>query len=213
MRLIFLGPPGAGKGTVAKKIEQDYKIIQISTGDLLREAAKNQLPLGMQAKSFMDKGMLVPDHLIIDLMKERITHTDCKHGFMLDGFPRTIPQAQSLDDEITVDAVINFSIPTKEVVKRLSGRRNCPKCGAIYHVAFIPPKKDNVCDKDGTKLVQRDDDKEEAILKRLDVYKSQTEPLIDYYSKQKKLITVDASTDPDAVYVAVKKSLERVKKV
>ncbi len=212
MKLIFLGPPGAGKGTVAKKIEQDFRIVQISTGDLLREAAKNQTVLGKEAKSYMDKGMLVPDNLIIELMKERVAQVDCKNGFILDGYPRTIPQADALEGSIAVDAVINFSIPGKEVVKRLSGRRNCPKCGAIYHVAFIPPKKDNVCDKDGTKLVQRADDKEEAILKRLDVYKSQTEPLIDYYAQKKKLITVDASKDPQFVYESVKNALRKIRK-
>ena len=211
MRLIFLGPPGAGKGTVAKKLEGDYHIIQLSTGDLLREAVKAKSSLGSQAKGFMDAGMLVPDDIIINLVSERIARDDCKNGFILDGFPRTLPQADALAKELDIDAVINFAISSKEVVKRLSGRRNCPKCGAIYHVAFIPPKKDMLCDKDGTKLMQRDDDKEEAILSRLDVYKSQTEPLVDYYTKKKRLITVDASKSPDEVYAAVKNALQKLK--
>ena len=209
MKLIFLGPPGAGKGTVAKKIHADFGIVQLSTGDLLREAVAAGAHFGKQAKEYMDSGRLVPDDLIIGLMKQRVAKPDCKKGFILDGFPRTLSQANSLEGEIHIDKVFNFEISTKEVVKRLSGRRNCPRCGAIYHIAFIPPKKDSVCDKDGTHLVQRSDDKEEAILQRLDVYRDQTQPLIDFYEKKKMLFSIDASQNPDAVHLQVQTILKK----
>ncbi len=192
MNLIFLGPPGVGKGTVAKLLLKDLAIPQISTGDLLREAVKENSPLGKEAKSYMDSGKLVPDNLVIDLIKKRISNEDCKKGFILDGFPRTIPQAESLEiNNIKIDKVLNFIASKKTIIERLSGRRICKNCNAIYHIKNIPPKKEGVCDKCGGKLIQRDDDKPEAIERRLEVYKKQTEPLIEYYKKKGILVDID----------------------
>lgn len=192
MNLIFLGPPGVGKGTIAKEIVKEKNIPQISTGDLLRAAVKEGNELGKKAKEHMDAGKLVPDDLVIDLLKNRISQDDCKKGFILDGFPRTIPQAKALE-EVKIDKVLNFKATDETVISRISGRRTCKECNAIYHIKNIPPKVKDVCDKCNGKLFQREDDKPEAVKKRLKVYKQQTEPLIDYYNK--KGILIDIKTE------------------
>jgi len=200
--IIFLGPPGAGKGTQSQLLKERNGFIQISTGDLLREAVKNQTELGKLAKQYMDEGKLVPDDLIISLIKEKLQEYADKN-IIFDGFPRTIPQAESLDNFLShlnknVDAVILFKIEDDEVVKRLAGRRVCPSCGAVYHMIYNPPKIDEICDKCGAKLIQRDDDKEEVIRKRLEVYHQQTKPLIEYYKS--KIVEIDATDNPGNIY-------------
>jgi adenylate kinase len=193
MRLIFLGPPGVGKGTIAKMLVDKHNIIQISTGDLLRAAVKEGTELGKKAKSYMDSGALVPDELVINLLKERIAKPDCKNGFILDGFPRTIPQAEALTkSKVKIDKALNYAAKRETIIQRLSGRRTCKKCGAIFHVVNIPPKQEGICDKCGGELFQRDDDKIEAIENRLAVYEKQTAPLVDYYKKKKLLAEIDA---------------------
>ena len=184
MRIILLGAPGAGKGTQAQILKDKFNIPQISTGDMLRSAIKANTKLGLEAKQFMDSGALVPDQLIIELVKERIQDEDCKPGFLLDGFPRTIPQAEAMKQaSISIDIVIEIDVPDNVIVERLSGRRTHLASGRIYHIQNNPPKIQDKDDITGEPLVQRDDDKKETILKRLDVYHSQTKPLIDYYSK------------------------------
>jgi adenylate kinase len=196
LKLIFLGPPGVGKGTIAKMLVDKYQIIQISTGDLLRAAVKEGTELGKKAKSYMDSGGLVPDELVINLLKERIAKPDCKKGFILDGFPRTIPQAEALDKSgVKIDKVLNFIAKRDIIIQRLSGRRTCKNCGAIFHVVNIPPKKEGICDKCGGHLFQRDDDKAEAIQNRLVVYDKQTAPLVDFYKKKKNIADIDAMQD------------------
>ena len=196
MNLIFLGPPGVGKGTIAKLVCSDKGIIQISTGDLLRAAIADGSQLGIEAKGYMDAGKLVPDELVIDLLKERITKPDCENGFILDGFPRTIPQADALGgSDVKIDNVVNFSAKDETIIQRLSGRRTCKSCGAIFHIENIPPKAEGVCDKCKGELFQRDDDKPEAISKRLEVYREQTAPLIDYYKSRDLLVDVDANAN------------------
>ncbi len=195
--VIFLGPPGAGKGTQAQRLVEEKGFVQISTGDILREAVKKGTELGKKAKEYMDAGKLVPDDLIISIIKEKLKELEGK-DVILDGFPRTIPQAEALDKMLPelgrkVDAVILFSIDDEEVIKRLSGRRIDPKTGKVYHVVYNPPPP-------GVEVIQREDDKEEVIRKRLEVYHQQTAPLIDYYKKQNKLFVVDASKSPDEVY-------------
>lgn len=193
MKLIFLGPPGVGKGTIAKMMVEKSGIIQISTGDLLRAAVRGGTEHGLKAKEYMDYGSLVPDELVIKLLKERICKPDCANGFILDGFPRTILQAEALDSSgLEIDKVLNFVANKETIIQRLSGRRTCKKCGAIFHVTNIPPKVEGVCDKCGGELFQRDDDKPEAIENRLAVYGKQTAPLIDYYKKRGNLVDVDA---------------------
>lgn len=192
MKLIILGPPGVGKGTIAKKLVEKYNIIHISTGDLLREAVKNQTELGQKAKKFMNSGKLVPDDLIIPLIKERIKKDDCKKDFILDGFPRTIAQLKALEKITSIDKVLNLNSSEKTIIKRLSERRICKKCGAIYHITNIPPKKEGICDKCGGILYQRNDDKPETIKKRLKTYKNQTEPLIGYYKNKDLLADINA---------------------
>ena len=184
MRLILLGGPGAGKGTQANYIKDHYQIPQISTGDMLRAAVKAGTELGIKAKQFMDSGQLVPDDVIIGLVKERITESDCENGFLFDGFPRTIPQADAMKEAgVSIDAVVDIEVPDNEIIKRMSGRRAHLASGRTYHVIFNPPKQEGKDDLTGEPLVQRDDDKEETVRKRLEVYHSQTEPLIDYYKK------------------------------
>jgi adenylate kinase len=183
MRLILLGAPGAGKGTQAAFICQKYGIPQISTGDMLRAAVKAGTPLGLQAKAVMDAGALVSDDLIIDLVKERITLSDCAHGFLFDGFPRTIPQADAMRSAgVKIDYVLEIDVPFADIIERMSGRRSHPASGRIYHVKFNPPKVDGKDDLTGEDLIQREDDKEETVRKRLEVYSQQTRPLVDYYS-------------------------------
>ena len=184
MRLILLGGPGAGKGTQANYIKDHYQIPQISTGDMLRAAVKAGTELGIKAKQFMDSGQLVPDDVIIGLVKERITESDCENGFLFDGFPRTIPQADAMKEAgVSIDAVVDIEVPDDEIIKRMSGRRVHLASGRTYHVIFNPPKQEGKDDLTGEPLIQRDDDREETVRKRLEVYHSQTEPLIDYYKK------------------------------
>ncbi len=207
MNLVFLGPPGAGKGTQAKRLAQELGLVHISTGDILREAVKDQTPLGKKAKEYMDRGELVPDELIIALIEEVMPPGG---GVIFDGFPRTIAQAQALDGMLEkkgmkVDRVVLFDVPDDVVVERLSGRRVCPNCGAVYHIKFNPPRNDEICDRCGTKLVQRDDDREEVVRNRLEVYRKQTEPLIEYYERKGILIRLDASKDIEDVYQELKK--------
>lgn len=205
MKLVILGPPGAGKGTQAEYIVERYNIPHISTGDIFRENIKNNTELGKEAKSYMDKGLLVPDDLVIALVEDRLNKDDAKEGFLLDGFPRTVAQAVSLDsildkngDKLT--KVINISVDPEILIERAVGRRVCKTCGMTYHVKFNPPKEDGVCDKDGTKLIQRDDDTEETVKTRISVYFDQTAPLIDYYRAQNLLIDIDGAKDIDKVF-------------
>ncbi len=208
MRAILLGPPGAGKGTHAVGISEHYNIPHISTGDLFRENVSQETPLGLEAKSYMDKGELVPDDLVIRLVQDRLTKPDAQEGFLLDGFPRTIPQAEALwnfceDNDIQLDAVIDLEAPYDLIEKRIVGRRSCPKCGKIYNIYFQPPKEDGICDIDGAELVQRNDDNEETIRTRFNVYKEETEPLIDYYKNKNILETFDSTKPIDEVQEAV----------
>jgi adenylate kinase len=196
MNIILLGPPGAGKGTQAKMLIDAYGIPQISTGDMLREAVKNQTPLGIEAKKYMDAGKLVTDEVVIGLVKERIARQDCADGFMLDGFPRTVPQAEELDKVLTemqkgIDHVVSIEVPNSELMGRLTGRRTCKACGQGFHMVFDPPKAEGVCDKCGGELYQRDDDNEETVSNRLKVYEDQTKPLIDYYQNKGLLRPID----------------------
>ena len=212
MKLIMLGAPGAGKGTQAKKIAEKYQIPHISTGDIFRANIKGQTELGMKAKSFMDQGMLVPDEITIGMLLDRIHEADCAGGYVLDGFPRTIPQAESLTKALAemgtgIDYAINVDVPDDNIVSRMSGRRACLNCGATYHVAFNPPKTENVCNTCGQSLVLRDDDKPETVKKRLDVYHQQTQPLIDYYKKAGVLKEVDGTQNMEDVFLSIIKVL------
>ena len=205
MKIIMLGAPGAGKGTQAKMIAEKFSIPHISTGDIFRANIKNGTELGKKAKEYMDKGQLVPDELTVEILLDRVANEDCKNGYVLDGFPRTIPQADVLDKELTklgdkVDFAINVDVPDENIVRRMSGRRACLKCGATYHIEHIPPKKEGICDKCGSELVQRDDDKPETVQNRLSVYHEQTQPLIDYYNKKNILKTVDGTKDMQEVF-------------
>ncbi len=205
MKIIMLGAPGAGKGTQAKMIADKYSIPHISTGDIFRANIKNGTELGKKAKEFMDKGQLVPDELTVEILLDRVAQDDCKNGYVLDGFPRTIPQADVLDKELTklgdkVDYAINVDVPDENIVRRMSGRRACLKCGATYHIEHIPPKQEGICDTCGSELVQRDDDKPETVLNRLSVYHEQTQPLIDYYTEKNILKTVDGTKDMQEVF-------------
>jgi len=208
MNIILFGPPGAGKGTQAKKMVDYYGIPQISTGDILRANVREGTELGLAAKKYMDKGELVPDEVLIGIIKNRLKEQDCEKGFILDGYPRTLPQADALAvilDEINkpIDAVLNLEVPDEELVERISGRLMC-NCGASYHRTFNPPKKDEICDICGGKVFQRADDKEEAVKTRLSVYKKQTEPLIAYYAKQGLLMNLDGTKDINEVFEDIK---------
>ncbi len=202
MKLILLGAPGAGKGTQAEKIIDKYKIPQISTGDILRENVKNQTELGLKAKEYMEKGELVPDDVIIGIIKDRLAKDDCRNGYILDGFPRTIPQAEALTEALKpdkIDKVIFINVSDDVVIERLSLRRVCKNCGAIYHMKYNPPKEEGVCDKCGGEVYQRDDDKEETIKNRLKVYREQTEPLVKYYSDSGLLVEIDGTKSVDEI--------------
>ncbi|MBP3577325.1 MAG: adenylate kinase [Lachnospiraceae bacterium] len=213
MKIIMLGAPGAGKGTQAKKIAEKYGIPHISTGDIFRANIKNQTELGMKAKGYMDQGMLVPDELTLELIMDRFTNDDCKNGYVLDGFPRTIPQAEALtkalaDKNDAVDYAINVDVPDEAIVTRMSGRRACLACGGTYHIKFNPTKVDGICDACGGELVLRADDKPETVQKRLDVYHEQTQPLIDYYQTQNILKEVDGTLPLEEVFSAIIAILE-----
>lgn len=212
MKIIMLGAPGAGKGTQAKKIAEKYSIPHISTGDIFRANIKNGTELGMKAKTYMDQGLLVPDELVVDLVVDRLGQEDCANGCVLDGFPRTIPQAEALDAALTkvgqaVDYAINVEVPDENIVNRMSGRRACVNCGATYHIVYAPTKVENVCDTCQGDLILRDDDKPETVQKRLNVYHEQTQPLIDYYTKKNILVEVDGTVDINDVFAAIVKVL------
>ena len=208
MKIIMLGAPGAGKGTQAKKIAEKYQIPHISTGDIFRANIKGGTELGMKAKTFMDQGMLVPDEITIGMLMDRIGQEDCINGYVLDGFPRTIPQAESLTKALAergekVDYAINVDVPDENIINRMSGRRACLGCGPTYHITFNPPVKEGICDTCGQELVLRDDDKPETVKKRLDVYHQQTQPLIDYYKNAEVLAEVDGTQPMDEVFQGI----------
>lgn len=212
MKIIMLGAPGAGKGTQAKMIADKYSIPHISTGDIFRANIKNGTELGNKAKTFMDKGLLVPDELVVDLVVDRVQQDDCKNGYVLDGFPRTIPQAESLDAALQklgekVDYAINVEVPDENIINRMSGRRACVSCGATYHIVHIPTKVEGICDRCGSELILRDDDKPETVKKRLTVYHDQTQPLIEYYTKENVLVEVDGTKDMKDVFSDIVKIL------
>ena len=208
MKIIMLGAPGAGKGTQAKLIAEKYQMPHISTGDIFRANIKEGTELGMKAKSFMDAGGLVPDELVIDLVVDRLTWEDAKNGYVLDGFPRTIPQAEALTKALAekgekIDAAIDIDVPDENIINRMGGRRACVSCGATYHIVNIPPKVEGKCDKCGADLILRDDDKPETVKNRLEVYHEQTQPLIDYYKAEGVLKEVDGTVDMNDVFNAI----------
>lgn len=210
MKIVMLGAPGAGKGTQAKRIAENYGVPHISTGDIFRANIKNDTELGRKAKVYMDKGELVPDELVVDLIMDRFAEPDCSKGYVLDGYPRTIPQAEALDNALkangeSLDYAINVDVPDEDIISRMSGRRACLKCGATYHISFNPSSEDGKCDKCGEALVQRADDKEETVRNRLDVYHEQTEPLEKYYSEAGLLHNVDGTKNMDEVFESIKK--------
>lgn len=212
MRVIFIGPPGAGKGTQAAKVVERWGVAHISTGDILRANVKKGTPLGLKAKEYMNAGQLVPDEVIVAMMKDRLREADCADGFILDGFPRTVPQAEALDVlmkelHLDLDSALLFQVDDDTVVERLSGRRVCRKCGAIYHVAFHPTAVEGVCDACGGEIYQREDDRESVIRQRLAVYHQQTAPLIDYYRGQSRLLEVDAAGSSDTVLAVLESTL------
>ncbi|MCR5620215.1 MAG: adenylate kinase [Lachnospiraceae bacterium] len=208
MKIIMLGAPGAGKGTQAKMIAEKYSIPHVSTGDIFRANIKNGTDLGKQAKEYMDAGKLVPDELTVKILLDRVAQEDCKNGYVLDGFPRTIPQAEVLEDALNklgdkIDYAVNVDVPDENIVRRMSGRRACLKCGATYHIEHIPPKQEGICDTCGSELVLRDDDKPETVLNRLKVYHDQTQPLIDFYTERNVLKTVDGTKDMKDVFADI----------
>ena len=212
MKIIMLGAPGAGKGTQAKMIAEKYGLPHISTGDIFRANIKNGTELGKEAKEYMDKGLLVPDELTVRLLLDRVAQDDCKNGYVLDGFPRTIPQAEVLDEKLSelgekVDYAINVDVPDENIVNRMSGRRACLNCGATYHIVSIPPKKEGICDVCASALVLRDDDKPETVQNRLKVYHDQTQPLINFYEKKGVLRSVDGTLPMEEVFTAITKIL------
>ena len=208
MKIIMLGAPGAGKGTQAKMIAEKYSIPHISTGDIFRYNIKNGTELGKEAKKYMDQGLLVPDELTVKILLDRVAQDDCKNGYVLDGFPRTIPQAEVLEVALTklgdrIDYAINVEVPDENIVKRMGGRRACVNCGATYHIEHVPPKKEGICDNCGSELILRDDDKPETVKNRLSVYHKQTQPLIDFYNGKGVLRTVDGTVDMKDVFNAI----------
>ncbi len=212
MKIIMLGAPGAGKGTQAKRIAEAYGIPHISTGDIFRANIKQGTELGNKAKDYMDKGLLVPDELVVSLVVDRIHQDDCEKGYVLDGFPRTIPQAKCLDDALAqmdekIDFAINVEVPDENIVKRMAGRRACVDCGATYHLQYIPTKVEGICDVCGSDLILREDDKPETVQKRLDVYHNQTQPLIEHYAMLGALVEVDGTQDMADVFADIVKVL------
>ena len=211
MKLILLGAPGAGKGTQAEIISETYKIPTISTGNIIRAALKNGTEMGLKAKAYTEKGELVPDEIVIGIIKERLSEDDCKNGFILDGFPRTIPQAEALDNmNISIDAALSIEVADEEIVKRMSGRRVCEKCGASYHTEFKKPEKEGICNSCGGNLVIRKDDEPETVLNRLNVFHDQTEPLKDYYNSKEKLLLVEGQDDVKDTTALVLKALSEL---
>ncbi len=210
MNLIILGPPGSGKGTHGEIIGKDYSIPKISTGDLLRKEVKRKSELGIKAKKYMDAGLLVPDNLVIEILKKNIERSSCKNGFILDGFPRTINQAMALEKIAHIDIVLNLSLSHKTIIERITGRLTCKKCGAIYHIKNIPPKKDGICDICGGKLYQREDQKKEVVENRLNIYEKQTKPLIDFYKNKGILFNVNAEGEVDVVSKRISELLKRL---
>lgn len=212
MKLMFLGAPGAGKGTQAEIVSKRHSIPTISTGALLRTAMKEGTELGLKAKAFISAGELVPDDVVIGIIKDRLGEDDCKNGFILDGFPRTVPQAQALEDmKIEMDLVISIEVSDDSIIKRMGGRRLCSECGASYHTEHIPPKKEGVCDACGGTLMIRDDDKPETVISRLEVYHKQTEPLKEFYSERGKLVLVNGSDTIENITAEIEKKLESIR--
>jgi len=216
MNIVLFGPPGSGKGTQAKMLAEKYGVPHISTGDILRENLNNETKLGLKAKTYMDKGELVPDDVLIGIIKDRLSEPDCASGFLLDGYPRTLPQAETLSKILSdlgksLDVVLNIDVPDEELLKRLAGRRMCV-CGASYHILFNKPKQEGICDLCSSKLYQRDDDKEEAILNRLDVYKNQTRPLIDHYTQAGVMLTINGAADIEVVFNGICRMLDDLHK-
>ena len=212
MKIVMLGAPGAGKGTQAVNIAKEFDIPHVSTGDIFRANIKNGTELGMKAKEYMDKGALVPDEVTMGMLLSRISEPDCKNGYVLDGFPRTIPQAESLKKALSdkgdaLDVAVNIDVPDEVIEGRMSGRRSCPKCGASYHVTFTPPKKEGICDLCGAELIQRADDKPETVKARLATYHEQTQPLIDFYKKEGILKEVDGTKAPSEVFKAITEAI------
>ncbi len=212
LNLILMGLPGAGKGTQAEKIVEKYGIPHISTGDMFRSAIKEGTELGNKAKSFMDKGELVPDEVTIGIVRERLGKPDCKKGFLLDGFPRTIAQAEALENLLTdmdsnIDYVVHIRVPLEKLIDRLTGRRICPTCGATYHVEYNPPKQEGLCDIDGSELIQRDDDKPATVKNRLDVNMEQAQPLLDFYDQKGYLVTINGDREINEVFVEIDQKL------
>lgn len=213
MKIIMLGAPGAGKGTQAQMIAEKYHLPHVSTGDIFRANIKNGTALGKEAKSYMDKGVLVPDELTVKILLDRVAQEDCKNGYILDGFPRNIPQAEVLDKALAelgdkIDVAIDMEVPDENIIKRMMGRRACTSCGATYHIENVPPQKEGICDKCGETLILRDDDKEETVKNRLSVYHEQTQPLIDFYTKKGILKTIDGTKDMMDVFREITEILE-----
>ena len=213
MRLVFLGPPGAGKGTQARELAHELNVPQVATGDMLREAVASGTPLGREAKAYMNRGALVPDDVIVRLIAERLAQPDAKRGFMLDGFPRTIPQADALERllgelGVSLDRVIYLDVANAELVRRLTGRRSCPQCQSTFHVTSNPPRRENVCDRCGSTLIQREDDQDATVRKRLNVYAEQTSPLLERYRKRGVLRTVAGEGTIGSVHAAIKKAVD-----
>ena len=212
MKIVLLGPPGAGKGTQAKSISNRYSIPHISTGDIFRKNISENTPLGIEAKSYMDNGQLVPDEVTINMVKGRLQQDDCKNGYLLDGFPRTVHQAEALDNFLTereesIDTALLIEVPKEFILERMTGRRVCPSCGASYHIKFNPPTNDGKCDLCGSDVIQRKDDTEETVKERLDVYENQTQPLIDFYKNKKQLSVVDGTQAINEVFESICKIL------
>jgi adenylate kinase len=212
MDVILLGPPGSGKGTQAQKLVERYHIPQISTGDILRSAVKEKTPLGVEAKKYMDQGRLVPDEVVVGLVRDRLKTPDCNDGFILDGFPRTVPQAEALESTLQdmkrgIDHCVSIEVDKEELIRRLTGRRTCRNCGAMYHLIFDPPTTEGVCNKCGGELYQRDDDKEETIRARLKVYEEQTAPLIEYYRNRELLRTIQGVGAPEKIFKEIVKAI------
>ena len=212
MKLVIFGPPSAGKGTQAQKLSKKYGIPQIATGDLLREHVAKKTPIGIKVKEILDSGRLGPDDLIVQMIKDRVSLPDCKNGYLLDGFPRTMNQAKELEKMTDIDLVLSIVVDPEVLVERAVGRRICLRCASVYHVKSNPPRKTGVCDKCGTALVQRDDDKEETVRKRLKVYQEQTAPLVNHYRRKGKLVDIDGSRGIDGVFDQMTRAVDSLRK-